>query len=191
LGQRAGGICKRAMKDDAEFSSSYQICQGDGDCPEYETCVDGSNIEVDPATSQLTSLTSATVTDLTLIPCQQNFEEQTPGRVTVQFKVYNEFENVFSASTTVECWANFHLYELTSPNNPASSPFHFANLGTTVATSYITPNPDQGGVIGVVGVTRADADSRLTRAAFNIHTDGDRLSASEGEVIDRVILSDR
>jgi hypothetical protein len=90
----------------------------------------------------------------------------------------------------VECWANFHLYQLTSPNNPTFSPFHFANLGTTVATTHITPTPEEGGVIGVAGVTRADAMSRLTRAAFNIHTAGDRLSASEGEVIDKIILSD-
>jgi hypothetical protein len=182
LAQGFGGTCS---------TSTDIYCQGDGDCPAAETCENASEIAIDPATSQLTSLTSATVTDLTLIPCQQDFEEQIPGKVKIQLLVYNEFENVFSASTTVECWANFHLYQLTSPNNPTNSPFHFANLGTTVATTYITPTLDQGGVIGVAGVTRADANSRLTRAAFNIHTAGDRLSASEGEVIDRVILSDR
>ena len=182
LTQGFGGTCS---------TSKWVVCEKNSDCPDTETCENASNITVDPATSQLTSLTSATVTDLTLIPCQQDFEEQIPGKVKVQLLVYNEFENVFSASTTVECWANFHLYELTSPNNPTSSPFHFANLGTTVATTYITPTADQGGVIGVAGVTRADSASRLTRVAFNIHTSGDRLSASEGEVIDRVILSDR
>jgi hypothetical protein len=181
LGEGLGGTCSE---------SEWVVCQSDSDCPDEDTCENASELVVDPATSELTSLTSATVTDLTLIPCQQDFEEQIPGKVKIQLLVYNEFENVFSASTTVECWANFHLYELTSPNDPENSPFHFANLGTTVATTYITPNPDQGGVIGVAGVTRADADSRLTRAAFNIHTQGDRLSASEGEVIDRVILSD-
>lgn len=181
LAMGLGGTCSIA---------TTTSCQSDADCPDTETCENASNIAIDPLTSQISSLTSATVTDLTLIPCQQDFEEQIPGKVKIQFLIYNEFENVFSASTTVECWANFHLFQLTSPNNPTLSPFHFANLGTTVATSYITPTEDQGGVIGVVGVTRADATSRLTRAAFNIHTQGDRLSASEGEVIDRVILSD-
>lgn len=192
LAQGFAGNC-RSMPPATEEAESMKIpCQRDADCPENRPfCEGGSNIEVDPATSQLAALTSATLTDLTLIPCQEDFENQIPGKVTVQFLVTNEFEQQFSASTTVECWANFRLYQINSPNNPELSPFYFANLGSTVAQTRITPNDDAGGVLGVAGVTRADNTSRLTRTAHNIHIEGDRLTGSGGAVVDRIILSDR
>jgi hypothetical protein len=45
-------------------------------------------------------------------------------------------------------------------------------------------------VIGVAGVTRADAQGNLTRTALNLHMEGDRFSASGGEVVDIVRLPD-
>ena len=170
--------------------NSY-FCETDADCgPGYE-CENGSEIVVDPLTSRLASLTSATVNDLTLVPCTENFEEQIPGRVNVQIEVFNEFEQFFSASTTIECWGNFRLFEIQSRNNPTLSPFHFSVLGTEVGQARITPSAGNGALIGVQGVLRADAQSRLTRAAFNLHTEGDILTATEGEIVDVITLSDR
>ena len=79
-----------------------------------------------------------------------------PASVTVQFDIYNEFEEHLSASTTVTCWKNFFLFQVDSPNNPTMSAFSFATLGTTVAHTRITPDPAGGAVIGVAGVTRAN-----------------------------------
>ena len=45
-------------------------------------------------------------------------------------------------------------------------------------------------VLGVAGVTRANAQGDLTRSALNIHMEGDRFSASGGEVIDVITLPD-
>ena len=45
-----------------------------------------------------------------------------------------------------------------------------------------------GAVLGVAGVTRADSQGNLARAAFNIHMEGDRFSASGGEVTDVITL---
>jgi hypothetical protein len=160
------------------------------DCGESGVCLTPPSISIDPETSKLDGLVSATLTDLTLIPCQQDFEEQIPGRVTVQFVVYNEFEQSFSASTTVVCWKNFFLYQIQSPNDPLNSPFHFANLGTTVAQTRITPAEGEGAVIGIAGELRADNRSRLARTALNLHTEGDRLTDTLGEVVDRIILAD-
>ena len=56
--------------------------------------------------------------------------------------------------------------------------FSFASLGTTVAYTRITPSPEDGAVIGVAGVTRADAQGNLARTALNIHMEGDRFSGS-------------
>ncbi|MBX3026265.1 hypothetical protein KF840_15250 [bacterium] len=133
-------------------------------------------------------LRSATLTDLTLIPCTQDFENNVPERVTVQFAIYNEFEERFSASTSVTCWANFYLYQVDSPNDPARSVFSFATLGTVAAHTRITPVADGGAVLGVAGVTRADSSGNLARAAYNIHMEGDRFSASGGEITDVITI---
>jgi hypothetical protein len=181
-----GGVCDPPGAEPRPCEKATE----EEDCGPGGVCVTTSSISIDPATSKLNGLVSATLTDLTLIPCQQDFEEQIPGRVTVQFVVYNEFEQFFSGSTTIVCWKDFFLYQIHSPNDPLNSPFYFSNLGTTVAQTRITPAEGEGAVIGVAGALRADNRSRLTRTAFNLHTEGDRLSATLGEVVDRIILAD-
>lgn len=139
---------------------------------------------------------SATLTDLTLIPCQQDFENQIPGQVKVQFAIYNEFENRFSASTTVTCWANFYLFQVDSRNNPERSVFSFATLGSVGAQTRLTAASsvingrivDSGGLLGVAGVSRADAGGQIARTAMNIHIEGDRFTDTNGAVIDQIVL---
>jgi hypothetical protein len=177
-------------------SSTNQPCQTDADCDDghndqritKDFCVNGSQIE-DEMTGHL-ALRSATVTDLTLIPCTQDFENGIPTSVTVQFDIVNEFEQHLSTSTTVTCWLNNFLFEIGGITDPNLSPFSIGSLGTTVASTRITPILEDGGVLGVAGVTRADAQGNLTRAALNIHMEGDRFSGTGGEVIDVITLSD-
>jgi len=188
LEQGLGGTCS-AMP--ATSSGTYKRpCQSDADCPGAGHCVNGPQIE-DPATGDL-ALRSATLTDLTLIPCTQDFENAIPSTVTVQFEIFNEFEQRFSTSTTVTCWRDFFLFQVDSPNDPEHSVFSFSSLGTTVAHTRITPvidgGPPDGGVLGVVGVTRDDANGNLARVAFNLHMEGDRFTASGGTVIDTITL---
>lgn len=163
-------------------------CYSDADCEWNQTCQNAP--QVLDAANQL-DLRSATVTDLALMPCSQDFENNLPSSVTVQFEIYNEFEQRLSASTTVDCWKNFFLFEVDSPNDPERSVFSFATLGTVGVHTRIIPNPDDGAVIGVAGVTRADSAGNLTRAALNIHMEGDRFTASGGEIVDVVRLSDQ
>ena len=159
-------------------------CYSDADCG-GSVCNNAPRVL--DATDQV-DLRSATLTDLTLIPCTQDFENKIPESVTVQFVIWNEFEERFSASTTITCWANFYLFQVDSPNDPERSVFSFPILGTVAAHTRITPNPDSGAVLGVAGVTRADSQGNLARAAFNIHMEGDRFSASGGEITDVITL---
>lgn len=167
-------------------AGSGDPCYSDEDCE--TTCNDPPQI-LDGANQ--VDLRSASLTDLTLIPCSQDFENAVASSVTVQFEIFNEFEQRLSASTTVDCWANFYLFEVDSPLDPERSVFSFATLGTVAAHTRITPNPDDGAVVGVAGVTRADSQGNLTRAAFNIHMEGDRFSASGGEITDVITLPAR
>lgn len=59
-------------------------------------------------------------TELTLVPCSQDFENQIPSSVTVQFAIFNEFEQEFSASTSVECWENFSIGDITASQGACS-----------------------------------------------------------------------
>ncbi|MGH3644358.1 MAG: hypothetical protein ACRDUX_35670 [Mycobacterium sp.] len=160
-------------------------CYSDANCPSG-TCLNGPQI-LDPITGDL-SLRSATLTDLTLIPCTQDYENSEPESVTVQFDIYNEFEERLSASTTVICWDNFFLYEVDSPNDPERSVFAFGGFGTVGMHTRIKPVAGDGAVLGVAGVSRADAQGNVTRAALNLHMEGDRFSGTDGEIVDVVTL---
>lgn len=114
-------------------------------------------------------------TELTLVPCSQDFETQTPGEVTLQFLVYNEFEEVFSTSTTINCYFNEEITSIDSLTDPTASIFSADVLGTTFATAVITPVIQQdgtsGGVIGVVERILTDGSS-FARSLNNLFGKG-------------------
>jgi hypothetical protein len=157
-------------------------------------------------------------TSLTLVPCSQDFEDIVPGRVNVQFRITNELEQQFSASTTVDCWLNLRLADITSSNGTCSgavggrcqtdadcikvdngfcektSVFSLGNMGTGTALSEITPTDLQGGVIGVAEdlfyVSNPEAMSAW--AAWDIQHRGTRWDATAdedgGPVVDEIVL---
>jgi hypothetical protein len=131
-----------------------------------------AQIETDPA--------SSVTTELTVVPCTQDFGTQTPTSVTIQFLVYNEFETSFSTSTTVNCWANLDLSEI-------SNAFGRDALQTDFAQTRMRPagGPSASGFL-IVGeefhtATISDTSEKTAAAAFNAHQayspesgDGDR-----------------
>ncbi len=116
-----------------------------------------------------------------LVPCSEDFENQIPKSVTVQFKVYNEFEEVFSASTTVTCLLSTVLSDIDSPSNNSASVFNEAVLGTPFAMSVITPvaQPDgsSGGVVGI-GLHALYQGGQVALAATSLHGTGDLVPAA-------------
>jgi hypothetical protein len=164
-----------AQADDGEYSA----------CPDtllLNHLAEGAD---DPVIDQLCTQAGAPCsseplsTELTLIPCSENLENQIFGKVTIQFVVYNEFEQPFSTSTTVTCYLNLPLDEIGAPGN---NPFTYTVLGSLAAYSRINPNPGNGGVIGVAEEFRSvdyDGDVSLPAAAiFNLHTEGNRFDAA-------------
>jgi hypothetical protein len=120
-------------------------------------------------------------TELTLVPCQEDFENQQGAAVTVQFLIINEFEQAFSTSTTVSCYMNLPLGLIGTAGNNS---FTYTVLGTLSAYSRITPATGNGGVIGVAEEFRGatmDSGSGFgpkTAAAFNLETEGNRFDAA-------------
>jgi len=96
---------------------------------------------------------TTTHTELTLAPCFEDFENQLPGITTVGFNVWNEFENRFSGSFTVDCWLNKDLTAL--PQFGQKTALTFATLGTMGANTELQAvhavgaQPQHAGVMGV------------------------------------------
>lgn len=135
-------------------------------------------------------------TSLTLIPCHMNFETTVSASVTVQFDIVNEFENHFSASTTVQCWADWALGDIAASSGRCSNdeavvcgtdddcadggdgycvkrgPFSAAVLGSTSALTRITPVDRHGGVIGVAEESHRNSSNDLGTAAWDLHAEG-------------------
>jgi hypothetical protein len=117
-------------------------------------------------------------TYLTVVPCTQDFENDVPSQVTVQFAITNEMEENFSASTTVTCWETFQLSDVDASTGKCSgdsspcttdqqcigkgtgegfclksSVFSAGGLGTPTAFTQITPvGPSQNNPVPDGGV---------------------------------------
>jgi len=168
------------------------VCSRGDAAATSEPCHSGGSVTLDPQ-GNVTSMNNATLTELTLVPCSQDYEDPfasvAANAVTVQFEVYNEFEEIFSFSTTVECWKKFFMFQLDAPFHPENSLWAYAQLGSLGVNTRIIPNPDQGGVLGVAEIVRSDSVGTEARTLMNIHMEGDHWSSSGGEIVDRVILS--
>jgi hypothetical protein len=99
------------------------LCLGGGvtsSCPsgaEYEACpqtwiLNTPSVDAENPVLSNFGVGSFAAVNLTVVPCSQNFETQVPTSVTLQFAITNEFEQTFSASTTITCWASYNLEEI-------------------------------------------------------------------------------
>jgi len=167
--------------------SDSTLCIGGGvtdQCPsgaEYDGCPQTVMLDhfaanaSDPVIDELGQGPSTVSTELTLVPCTEDFENQAPTSLTVQFQIINEFETIFSASTTVDCWLNFRLDRF------IPKVFDINALGTRFVQTRITAgSADQGnGFVGVVEEFHAQPGTS-SRVAFNLHGQGERAN---GDVI--------
>jgi hypothetical protein len=111
---------------------------------------------------------SEVITDITVVPCEQNFETQVPVKVTLQFAITNEYEQTFSASTSVECWAEMNLASI---NQVFTRDFVGTDfLQTRIRPSAGTPN----GFMVVADEVHKITDGAATTAAGNLHVEGER-----------------
>ena len=86
-----------------------------------------------------------TTSELTLVPCTQDFRAQTIPPVTAQFLVYNEFEQRLSTSRQVSCLLDSQLSRLDT-TQPDRSIFFAGNSGTIAGQARI--RGVGGGLVG-------------------------------------------
>ncbi len=146
------------------------LCLGGGvnaSCPsgpEYEACPQTWMLDTPSVNAPHPFIEDATTgVELTVVPCSQNFETQEPTSVTLQFAITNEFEQTFSASTTISCWATQALDDI----NPI---FDVTAVGgnvllTRVRAAAATPR----GIMAVVEETVSHRALGQARVAHNPH----------------------
>lgn len=148
-------------------------------------------------------------TYLTLVPCTEDFENDTPATVTVQFAITNEFEQPFSASTTVTCYETTRLADIDAPTGKCSrdgdacvtdqqcidsndgfceknSVFSLGTMGGGTAFTQITPVDLDGGVLAWAEEedfnNKTISAAQVTHgayAAWNPQFTGDRYDATD------------
>ena len=134
------------------------------------------------------------VTDLTLVPCTEDFATGTAnlGRSTAQFLVFNEFEQRFSTTEQVTCFDETLLSNLDTTDNVRSI-FSINVSGTIAGQSRI--NAVGSGLVGVARTMKPEpADLAFIRdfqrgpglppvfgfgAAYELHQQGQRDSIDE------------
>jgi hypothetical protein len=148
-----------------------------GDDAEYEPCHDVLilNHFFDGATDPISNA-ATTETELTLVPCTQDFLTQTTDAVTAQFLVYNEFEQRFSTSRQVRCLLDSALSNLDTSQADRSI-FSIGTAGTIAGQTRI--HGVGGGLIGAA-LLRLDGVDRDGGAGYNLNgfaerEDGDQI----------------
>ena len=201
-----GNLCLGGCSPGKCSVTKSQSCFSDGDCPAGERCsvqcqsnpscprgpeYDGCpNILVldhffDGGVDPVSDL--PVVTDLTLVPCTQDYLRQNPEKVTVQFLVFNEFEQRFSTSRPVTCFKEFQLSNIDTSFNE-NSIFSAAVNGTLTGQTRIRGVADDKSthgqaLMGVAQEYRCAPTSTLdncgivSTAAFNLHSQGRRPQA--------------
>ncbi len=131
------------------------------------------------------STTREVTSEITLVPCSERLEvDDNPPVHTLQFVVFNEFEQRMSASTRFRCFREVQLSQLDRrPGQEAFSVFNVGVQGTLAGQTVIRPvlsgdgNPGNG-ILAIVEEFHRNPDSNSVRsAAFNIHLRGDKGQA--------------
>ncbi len=99
---------------DGDFDGVYDL-----DGVTYEKCPDRLHFDV-------LAVQPGSESEIVLTPCDQDFLNQIPSRVTASFQIINEFEQAFSASISVLCWDR-------RPLDQVSSTMRRSVLGTDTA----------------------------------------------------------
>jgi len=78
------------------------------------------------------SIEGRVTSDLTIVPCERDFLNQVPNLqdvTTIQFLIFNEFEQRFSASTKLSCYKEVQLSDIDTQPGPPGDAFSIFSVG--------------------------------------------------------------
>ena len=102
-------------------------------------------------------------TDLTVVPCGEDFNTQTPNTATLQFLVFNEFEQRFSTSTNVTCFREVPLSDIDTRPGP---------FGDHQSIFNVNVSGTLAGQTRIRAVSGASTDNRVLAVAEEFMTCG-------------------
>lgn len=108
---------------------------------------------------------SSVVTTLTILPCNLDFLNGIPRRITVNFDVRDEFEVPYSGSTTIDCWGSFNIGNIAAMR---SNLLPGGALPTEFATVRISSSSG-GPFVAVAESFHVDSIGNAGSAAVNLH----------------------
>lgn len=118
-----------------------------GPFPQYNACpsvvIMDNFFDGAPVITHLSALTHVT-SDLTVIPCAEDLALQSPESATLQFLIFNEFEQRFSTSTSFKCFKEAQLSDIDTRSGSfgnSQSIFSFSTQGTITGQIRIRPVP--------------------------------------------------
>ena len=126
-------------------------------------------------------------THLTLVPCSEDFNLQAPITTTVQYLVFNEFEQRFSTSRPMRCFSEIVLSDIDTrpgPTGDAQSIFNVNVQGTLTGQTLIRGVADTAttyghGLLAIAEEFHCDSSSCITgddySAAFVTQQRGTRI----------------
>jgi len=175
-----GGQCTGPGDRNGDICGSDEDCGDSAPCAfEYDACPQTwiLNHQAADAPDLVLGSDSFVDTELTIVPCTENFETQIPTSVTLQFQTWNDYESQFSFSTTITCWGNLDFADLGAPHftfgGQLPDPLGTSYLQSRIRAAAATPF----GVMMVAeefrflsGVTPDTGRA----AAFNVHFEGQR-----------------
>ncbi len=138
-------------------------------CPQYWILNHFAEGAPDPVAGDGSSVR----TEVTIVPCTENFETQEPETVTIFIERWNEFEQPISASLRMACWESVFLGDI----NPVA--FDFATMGTAFGQTRMRPTSQTRSGFMVVGQEyhTAAPGPRITytqSGAVNYHIEDER-----------------
>jgi hypothetical protein len=110
---------------------------------------------------------SGVLTNLTVLPCNMDFQTGVPRRVSLNFAVRDEFENPFSGSLDISCWSSFDIGTVPAMRAVAAG----GALATQYATVRIT-STSGGPVVAVAESFHVDSVGNSGSAAVNLIMEG-------------------
>lgn len=174
-----------------------ELTLGPGSAGEYSGCptvltmdhlFDDANVQTHKIGGS--STVAGTVrSDLTVVPCTQNYllGADALSSITLQFLVFNEFEQRFSTSTGFNCWREVGLSDIDSRPGPfgdAQSIFNVAVQGTISGQTRIRPVESAGSANGVLGLLEefwqcSNGPAGTCTTARNMHIGGENLNRGD------------
>jgi hypothetical protein len=112
-------------------------------------------------------------TEVTVIPCTENFLTQETTNVTLQFLSYDEFESPTSTTTQLDCWLNDTFETI----DGAFSNFSYASGSTVRRTTVRGSAASNSGILAVAETFRVSengAGVRMGASAANTTVTGSR-----------------